>query len=424
MLRRFCGLMCVTWMACFLIPSVLFAQTDAKMADALYFEGKFVQAEKAYRQLVAKHADKQKYLLRLAEIALLQNKLKTVKQLCDQAKPVKQADIKKRNRIHAEMYYRLNQFDQASAYFAKLGRHAKAKKLASFKRQKLTPYSIDQQQPETTTIKFERTDPLPVVAIRVNGGKKIFAIIDTGGSELIISPEIAKSAKATTFGSEQSMFAGGKKMAVVQGRIDSLTMGELTVKHVPVHILPTRRFAAAAGGMKIDAVIGTVLLKQFRFTIDYPGQSLILTRPSAKRKTANDQIDIPFYLGSDHLVLTWGSVNKSKSMLFFVDTGLAGQAFTCPKSTLDQAGIKPAGPKFQGMGGGGKIDIQLFTVDSLKLGSAEKNKLTGLFGPFPESLEKSMGFRIGGLISHAFFRDYSVTFDFQAMKMMLSRKKR
>ena len=75
----------------------------------------------------------------------------------------------------------------------------------------------------------------------------------------------------------------------------------------------------------------------------------------------------------------------------------------------------------QGMGGGGKIDIQLFTANTLTLGAAQKKNVMALFGPFPEALENSRGFRIGGLVSHAFFRDYTVTFDFDEMEITLSQ---
>jgi hypothetical protein len=45
----------------------------------------------------------------------------------------------------------------------------------------------------------------------------------------------------------------------------------------------------------------------------------------------------------------------------------------------------------------------------------------GLFaGPFP--LENTFGFRIGGLISHGFFRPYAVAFDFNGMRLLLKRQ--
>jgi hypothetical protein len=43
----------------------------------------------------------------------------------------------------------------------------------------------------------------------------------------------------------------------------------------------------------------------------------------------------------------------------------------------------------------------------------------GFFEPFPPGLERGQGFRIGGLVSHGFFRSWRVTFDFVRMRMLI-----
>lgn len=74
------------------------------------------------------------------------------------------------------------------------------------------------------------------------------------------------------------------------------------------------------------------------------------------------------------------------------------------------------------VGGGGTIRVVPFAIDELALGNAKERNLTGVFGPFPPDLELSEGFRIGGIISHQFFRPYAVTFDFTGMRLFLRRK--
>jgi hypothetical protein len=57
----------------------------------------------------------------------------------------------------------------------------------------------------------------------------------------------------------------------------------------------------------------------------------------------------------------------------------------------------------------------------MSLGDAHEKNVQGLFsGPFP--LENRFGFRIGGIVSHGFFRPYALTFDFTGMQLLLSRK--
>ena len=60
-----------------------------------------------------------------------------------------------------------------------------------------------------------------------------------------------------------------------------------------------------------------------------------------------------------------------------------------------------------------------FSVDELALGGAVAHQAQGVAGVFPPSLENKFGFRIGGLISHALFRPYAVTFDFTRMLLRL-----
>ena len=76
----------------------------------------------------------------------------------------------------------------------------------------------------------------------------------------------------------------------------------------------------------------------------------------------------------------------------------------------------------QGVGGGGAITSFQFQLDQLALGDARRQNLAGSFGPFPPSLEYSLGFRVGGIISHQFFKPYSLTFDFTGMRLFLRSK--
>ena len=76
----------------------------------------------------------------------------------------------------------------------------------------------------------------------------------------------------------------------------------------------------------------------------------------------------------------------------------------------------------EGVGGGGKVKIIPFRVEELYLGDAKEKNIGALFGSFPASLENKDGFRIAGIISHQFFRPYSLTMDFTGMTLYLKRK--
>jgi hypothetical protein len=172
------------------------------------------------------------------------------------------------------------------------------------------------------------------------------------------------------------------------------------------------------------------MLSHFLVTLDYPGGKLILRQKTKDQlqpleHDARDgkAIVIPFWLAGEHFIVAWGRVNRSKPMLLFVDTGLAGGGFLCPESTLKDAAIQlPLGPAFEGIGGGGKVKIVPYEVAELSLGDAREQKIRAFFGAFPDRIEYSEGFRIAGIISHQFFRPYALTFDFSEMRLFLKRK--
>ncbi|MBU0718495.1 MAG: hypothetical protein KJ749_09630, partial [Planctomycetes bacterium] len=76
-----------------------------------------------------------------------------------------------------------------------------------------------------------------------------------------------------------------------------------------------------------------------------------------------------------------------------------------------------------GMGGGGPVRVTPFTVDELALGSARQSDIRALFAAGSAGSEYRMGFRIGGVVSHAFFRGYALTFDFERMQLLLMPEK-
>lgn len=420
-------------------------QESLGSADSLFKAGKFAEAEKLYAEALAVDLKNVHALVRLASIALLANRLDDAQRWLTQAIELKADEpwllrffsnlFQKLLRpeepdpkaILAEVFYRRDDFQQAAPLLRATGEEAKAKKLESFKG--VTPYQIDSEA-EVTHLKFVMTDPLPVVQVRVNGSEPVNFFIDTGGAEVFIDTEFAKEVGAAQFGSETGFFGGGKQADFQHGRVDSLTLSGFVIKNVPVNIMDIRRFSQPVfGGKRVDGVIGTFLLYHFLATLDYPQGELILQRKTKEnlkrleeKAQAEKQIVVPFWM-AEYCMVTWGTVNKSQPLLLFVDTGLAGAGFTCPESTLKEASVKlQESLAGEGIGGGGKMMSIPFGVEELTLGDARERNIQGVYGAFPPQLENAFGFRIGGLISHEFFRPYALTLDFTGMRYFLERK--
>jgi len=304
----------------------------------------------------------------------------------------------------SEIYHRQKQFSKAAPLYKASGREAMAKKMEYFSN--IQPYQMDNGFNEIS-IKFIVTDPLPIVEVIVNNEYKGYFIIDTGGGEIILSDDFARKSKANLLGIEKgSEFGGGKKSPMGHGAISSFKIGELKVEYVPIITLNLNQLKL--GRYKIDGIIGTVFLYQFLSIIDYKNGQLILrnkTRYNFENIINNCPTCkiIPFVITDDHFMMAKGNVNNSDTMMFFVDTGLAGNAFTCPKSTLKKYELAyDKMQKNKGLGGGGYFYTYPMEIDSICLGDLCVKKLHGEYGAFPKQIENSFGFKISGLISHEF----------------------
>ncbi len=397
-----------------------------KLLISLFEEGKFIEAKIGFQNILDEIPNKFNALFYLGRINLLSNNLNKAKELLTKASKLKPKKLEL-NPLLGELYYRLKNYSKASEFYVAAGRKVVAKKLASFNGS--IPYQIESEQ-EISKIKFIMSEPLPVVEIKVNERQPVNFVIDTGGAEIILDQQFAQEIGAKNFGNEIGSFAGGKTATFQHGKVDSILIGDFKVRNVPINIMDIRRISDAYfKGLRIDGVIGTILLYQFLASIDYPNSQLILrckdyeNLSQFEKEAENGKcVIVPFWLAGDHYMVAWGRVNDSNPMLFFIDTGLAVGGFVCPKSTIKEGKIKLEKEKAEEyLGGGGNTKGIPFEINKLSFGDTRENNIRGIyFNNF--QFEKAFGFHVGGLISHDYFSNYTVTIDFIKMRYFLSKK--
>ncbi|HMC24608.1 MAG TPA: aspartyl protease family protein [Candidatus Udaeobacter sp.] len=406
-------------------------QPEIDSADRLFQLGKFADAGKLYAQIAAQQPNYYSATLRLGRIALLSNRLDDAQRWLEKAISLRPNDTDAKVML-AEAFYRRDDFQRAAASLN--GVDVSSNKLIieqyptlnvamleSFKGQ--TPYEL-QGNGTSTHVKFVKTDPLPVVNVRVNGGKEVTFFIDTGGSEVTLDTDFAKELGAPQFAAVQGTFSGGQHTEVRLGRIESLTIGDWTIKNVPTAMLPLRQLSEGFGVKQIDGIIGTTLFYHFLATMDYPHGELVLRRKDAKsleelKKSPGNRVAVPIWMASDHFMVGWGRVETLPPTLLFVDSGLMGAGVKLTESVIKEAGIKLEKNKAEeGAGGGGKLKIVPYTVRHLSFGEIKEENVPGLYdGPFP--WENMFGFHLAGMVGHDFLKPYAVTFDFQNMQIFL-----
>jgi predicted aspartyl protease len=409
------------------------AAGDLSAADALFQAGKFGDAEKMYSAIVRSDPKSYPATLKMANIALLENRLQSAVTWSRRALALKAGDANARI-VLAEALYRQGRFAQAGATIGTAAVETEAvkqsystlnvAKLESFAGQ--TPYELTGSG-QSTRIKFVKSEPLPVIQVSVNGKSALF-FIDTGGSELLLDSEFAKELGVKTMGSVTGLFSAGQTAPVGNGRTESVTLGDWTLKNVPVGIMPLRSMSAMFGVPQLDGCVGTGILYQFLATLDYPAAELVLRRrttanlkafDAAAASRPNKPAEMPMWMAGDHFMVTWGQVQTLPASLFFVDSGVTGGGVKLDEATIHAASITLEKNKATaGQGGGGHFITMPYRVTSFTLGDVTQKNVTGIYdGPF--GFSDAWGFHVDGSVGNDFLHKYAVTFDFAGMRVIL-----
>jgi predicted aspartyl protease len=432
---------------------------EIAQADHLFQSGSFGEAQRAYADIAAQDPKDFHAASQLGHIALLSNKLDDAEPWLRKALDLKHGDADAKIML-AETLYRKNDFFHAARALQGLSPDdAKLKNYLTLNEAKLEsfrdedPYKFERDAGESTRLPFIKSDPLPVVNVRVNGGRDVAFFIDTGGSELLLDSEFSRELNVKPMSSVEGTFSGGQHAQVESGRVDSLTLGSWTLRNIPVGMMPLRSLSSGFGVKQINGCIGTNVLYQFLSTIDYRTGELILRKknaanlkrfdaaggpsgapgvgrrsggrntqpknpPGANNTAVTNGIVVPMWMAGDHFMVAWGRVNTQPISLFFVDSGLAGAGVKLAESAIQQAGIHLDESKAtEGQGGGGMLKIIPYTVAQFTVGEITEQNVPGLYdGPFP--WENEFGFHLAGMFGSDFLKHYAVTFDFTNMRII------
>jgi clan AA aspartic protease (TIGR02281 family) len=283
-----------------------------------------------------------------------------------------------------------------------------------------TDAAIDRVAPHTgpSVVPFLQTDPLPMIAVRVNGHDAHF-LIDTGAPNIVLDAGFAQSLGLATSSAGQGTFAGGERAQTMKTTVDRLDLGSWQLRDVRASVLPL----PALGGPHIDGILGSALFTHFLATLDYRNGELILQDRDASASfergaAARGATIVPMWLVGDHFIFVQGHANNGPPGLFNVDTGgTFGMQLTKPALDAAEISVDTAHPH-NGVGGGGTVSSLPFTA-SLSIGASTVDDLDGVY--FPDHDQYGIfPFTVAGAVSHQFFHKTAVTFDFVAMRLIIA----
>ncbi len=261
---------------------------------------------------------------------------------------------------------------------------------------------------------YTQPGALPLFKLEVNGHPVEF-ILDTGGGLMYIDEGVAEKVGIKHIHKTRSKYAYTKGEYVDEplGAAETVTMGEVTMKNVPVVVAKWKVM-----GPTSDGVITTQMLKKFLTTVDYD-KGEITFRERSERGTQQffDSLDgeplqMPFWMAATHLMFTKGSLNGRQGLNMFMDSGLgSSMPMVIVNETVEELGIADE-----------KVDVEgtpyyWVPLESHGIGPLTRGGGQALGNVFVEDNPYwEYGFFLDALISHQYLRHFgSWTIDFDTM---------
>lgn len=264
--------------------------------------------------------------------------------------------------------------------------------------------------PGAHTVRFRVHREKVIVVGKVNGGRPIDFVLDTGSEQTVLSRPVADRAgvRAITYVQSAGVGQGGLR-ALQAGRIDTLEIGSLKIKNVPALI----KSPALRGLPTAETESFSPLALGLSMTIDYARRELTMA-PSIEEET----YDYTLPLRMHRLAMVPGTVD-GRPVSFVVDTG--GEVISISTRTADTLDDRPdirhIPLKVYGSSG---WDPRAFLRPYVNLDFAgiayPNNSVVVLDLDTPSAL---LGFKLGGIVGHRFLRDYRVSIDLQRARLGL-----
>jgi hypothetical protein len=268
---------------------------------------------------------------------------------------------------------------------------------------KRTPLDVDAEDAKRThTIPFKLVNNKIVVLGRVNRAQ-VEWVLDTGAERTGISPDLASAASVRTVSTTLTAGVGRSGVRRIQlGRADSIEIGTLRIRNVPVAI----RAPGIGGAARWQGQSLSPIALGFSVSVDYRSKRVVLAR--ALTESQSTGVALPMRI--QPLPLIRGTLNSTHPAYFVVDTG--GEIISIGADTADLLEMKPARHipiRVLGMSGPDEdafllpgVDLDFEGVSLRRVGLAVLNLRA------PSVL---LGYQVGGIVGHNFLSRYRVSID-------------
>ncbi len=278
-------------------------------------------------------------------------------------------------------------------------------------------YSTDGR--DQTSVQFELVGDRPIIKLRINDKEEpLRFVLDTGSGISVISDAAAKRLKISpvTKGGYARGIGGDGKFAIVYALVRKVSIGDVSVKNVPVYL---RKFQDPT--QKIDGYIGLALISKFLTTIDYGSRTFSLTRRSDDKEDFRESaaMSLPLRLTSSGFLSGEVQLEGIDSILnFIVDTGASVSVISERVARHDSITPFANEEKMRVIGSAGiRDDVASFLLPKVTFGNHSRTSIKAVALDL-DLINEASGFEQAGILGGNFLKNYRLTFDFKNSRVV------
>lgn len=398
------------------------AESQTLLADALWATGSFDEADTVYREALDETPGLSRARFGLARSLATRSKLDEAltEALITAAAAPQDLEV---HALVGLVYERLNRYEEAAdayeRYIALLPSRedstmsaffvSKVRLLRSFGRR--VPLEMEEAAGRLHRMKFRLVNKKIVLQGRVNWTPVEF-VLDTGSEHTGLSDATARRAGVRAVTSTITAGVGAVSLRRLDlGRADSIQIGSLKIRNVPVAIRGVIRGALPRWQNETLSPLSLGL----SVGVDYQRREVTLART-----LPDGEADFRLPMRMNRLPLVRGLLNATHPAYFVVDTG--GEVISISAETADSLSMTPVRRiplRVFGMSG---IDSSAFLLPGVNLDFDEiEYRNVGLAVLNLRAPSVLLGFQLGGIVGHRFLSDYRVSIDMGRSELRLEK---
>lgn len=271
---------------------------------------------------------------------------------------------------------------------------------------------------DETVIPIRLVNERPILQVKVNKNEEpLNFVLDTGSGISVVSDETAArlKIKAISHGGSARAIGGSGKFEIVYGYLQSISIGDVKIKSVPVYI---RKFHSK--DERIDGYIGLSLISKFLTTLDYGNATFALKRKEGTAgKVDASNLSLPLRLTSSGFLSGEVQLEGVEAPLnFIVDTGASVSVISHALAGTKQVSRYLNDERMRVIGAAGVMEnVPSFMLPRVTFGTHSRESIKAISLDL-DLINEASGFEQAGILGGNFLKNYCLTFDFENSKVI------